>query len=119
VGPRTTRVSYTGYGTQQLDGEWYGKNLPERSRYPGIQGYNVTALRIASKPAANEIALIVTDDYGQVTGLIWSGSAWANEKLFTSTNNQFSQAIAVEYQQTGTYAAGRLWPGARATMLIA
>jgi hypothetical protein len=72
--------------------------------YPGIQGNNVTALRIASKPAANEIALIVTDDYGQVTGLIWSGSAWGNEALLTSANNQFSQAIAVEYQQTGTYA---------------
>jgi len=80
--------------------------LTDPDNPPGTQGSYVTALKIASKPGANEIALIAADDNQQISGLIWNGSAWGNERQLNTygVNNQGANAIAVEYQQTGTYA---------------
>jgi hypothetical protein len=55
-------------------------------------------IKIAAKPASNEITLVAADSTLKANALVWNGSAWGNESNLTSsltTNAQ--EAIGVEY----------------------
>jgi hypothetical protein len=60
--------------------------------------------QLASKPGADEIALIVGDAAAKPEGLIWDGTDWGNEKQLTTgtLSNWNTETIAVEYMQAGT-----------------
>jgi hypothetical protein len=60
-------------------------------------------IKIAAKPASNEITLIAAGSTLKANALVWSGSAWGNESNLTSsltTNAQ--EAIGVEYMRGGS-----------------
>ena len=61
-------------------------------------------IKLAAKPAANEITLIAADDGGRANALVWSGSAWGNESLLTSFGLPAlnKELIGVEYIRAGT-----------------
>jgi hypothetical protein len=65
---------------------------------------NIRWIRLASKPWANEIALIAADNGTTAKGLIWNAgsSTWGNEDALTSSLTTTTQeGIGIEYMQGG------------------
>ncbi|MEJ5359477.1 MAG: C25 family cysteine peptidase [Desulfobacterales bacterium] len=76
-------------------------------------------VQMASRPGANQIALVGIDQLNNVVALIWDGDArsWGNEKLLGTATHYDGAVIDVEYMQAGTNAGKALFAWGSGTTL--